>query len=358
MSYEISLLQPTVFRGLIERFTAPEEMTLLNKVQKTSNPFPTISWEAVRGSRTIAGFNVPNSEADIVDSIGRETFAASFAYLREKKVFTPTTIHWLRQAANSTTDYNRVQAERAVLQEVEDLNRRFDNRAEWMLWQAIQGSVDITLKSGSTQTVDFGFRNDHFLDVAKDWRKADPTSIVQDIRAAKRLVREHGGVAVTDAFTNEATFDAIFDTFVQGGTTATGEAKAPGAYITDAMKAQYYASGTLPNFLGVNWSIQDSVYDATDAAYTDNPTSPYEEQKFLADNKIVFGNFQANRPVELVQGPTADDDAPQGFTGKFAKTWKSPDPSARQYLIEWHVLPIVTRPDQFVVIDDITGGTP
>jgi hypothetical protein len=31
----------------------------------------------------------------------------------------------------------------------------------------------------------------------------------------------------------------------------------------------------------------------------------------------------------LMVGPTADDEAPEGFTGKFAKTWKDKDPSAR-----------------------------
>src|SRR5258708_20293596 len=41
-----------------------------------------------------------------------------------------------------------------------------------------------------------------------------------------------------------------------------------------------------------------------------------------------------SRPLELLIGPTADDEAPTGFTGKYAKTWKERDPSARQYLLD------------------------
>jgi hypothetical protein len=53
--------------------------------------------------------------------------------------------------------------------------------------------------------------------------------------------------------------------------------------------------------------------------------------------------------VELYVGPSADDEAPDGYTGKFAKTWKEKDPSARQYLLEWNLLPIITRPEQMIV---------
>ena len=62
-------------------------------------------------------------------------------------------------------------------------------------------------------------------------------------------------------------------------------------------------------------------------------------------------------PSSMV-GPTADDEAPQGFTGKYAKTWKEKDPSARQYLLEWTLLPIVTRPEQMLVATGIiSNGT-
>ena len=351
MVYEISLLQPTVLRGLIERFTAPEELTLLNKVPTTNSPDTTAVWEITRGSRTIADFNIPNSEANIVDSTGRQAKAASFAYIREKKIFTPTTVKWLRAAGSSAGA--RDSAEAAVTRELADLNRRLDNRAEWLLWQALGGKVDINV-NGSRNRVNYEFRGDHYLKPTESWKTASPINLVKDIRAAKRVIRDHGKVEVTDAYTNEDTFDYIFDAFVRGGGTDTTPA-APGAYITDSMKQQYYSNGTLPNFMGLNWHIQGSVFDSTGDAYTDSPKDPYDQEKFLADNKIVFGNFNANRPIELVQGPSADFDAAEGYIGKFTKTWIEPDPASRQALMEWHILPVVTQPDQFAVFEDITA---
>ena len=54
-------------------------------------------------------------------------------------------------------------------------------------------------------------------------------------------------------------------------------------------------------------------------------------------------------------GPRADDEAPEGFTGKFAKTWKDKDLSARPYLLEWSRLPVTTRPEKLVYCADVTA---
>lgn len=143
------------------------------------------------------------------------------------------------------------------------------------------------------------------------------------------------------AYADETAITNIFDSFANAGST-------PAYLLSDRMKDQYYREGVLPGFLGIDWKIQDSVFDATGAAYTENPTDPAAEKKFLADNHIVFGNFTDNRPFEMIVGPTADLEAPQGYTGKFAKTWQDKDPSGRQYLLEWNFLPVLNRPEQFV----------
>jgi hypothetical protein len=113
--------------------------------------------------------------------------------------------------------------------------------------------------------------------------------------------------------------------------------------MSDRMKDAYYSSGTLTGFMGMNWTSVDSVYDVR------NLDGSFTTLGFLADGVVLFGDLTTNRPIELLQGPTADDEAPDGFIGRFAKTWKEKDPSARQYLIEEHALPIITRPEQFVV---------
>ncbi len=68
-----------------------------------------------------------------------------------------------------------------------------------------------------------------------------------------------------------------------------------------------------------------------------------------------MGNYTDQRPIEMMIGPTADDEAPDNFTGKFTKTWKDKDPSARQVLLELHFLPVITRPEQFIYCDNVTS---
>jgi hypothetical protein len=107
--------------------------------------------------------------------------------------------------------------------------------------------------------------------------------------------------------------------------------------------------------MGLDWKPQESVYDAIGSGYSSNPSIPSAQTQFLADDALIIGNFTENRPIELIIGPTADDEAPDGFCGKFAKTWKEADPSARQYLLEWHFLPIITRPEQFTYTANVTA---
>lgn len=347
---EISLLQPLVFRSIVEKFTAPESLKLLSTVPQTPHPFPTVNWEIIRGSRAIARPNVPNSEAHIVPRLGRDSASAAFVYLREKKVFEPTTLHWLRQAANSTADLAKSRAEEAVLREITDLNTRFDNFAEFLLWRSLTGNI--TLDYPDVQaSVDYKFLPSHKPAPAASWATATPAQIIEDVRAWKRLVWRDGRVDATTAYASEKTISYIFDSFATTGATNFSG----GNLLSDRMKEQYYASGTLPGFMGLNWVVQESVYDASGAAYTSSPTTPGQETQFLADNAIVLGNFTEGRPIELYIGPTADDEAPENFTGKFAKTWKDKDPSARQYLLEWNLLPIIQRPEQLVYVADVTN---
>jgi hypothetical protein len=345
--YEIPLLQPTVLRRVVEQFTTPESLTMLSRIPRTPHPFPTVQWEIIRGSRAVARPNVPNSEAHIVPRLGRSSAAASFVYLREKKVFEPTTLMWLRTAANNLNELNRKRAEEAVLREAADLNQRQDNFAEFLIWQALTGRVRIDTPDVQAD-VDYKFLDTHKPKVGTSWETATPTQIVSDVRAIKRLIERDGRVKAKEAYATEETIQYIFDAFVKNGTN-------PGNLLSDRMKDVYYADGVLPSFMGLDWKPQDAVFDAAGAAYSTNPTTPNQEQAFLADNSLIIGNFTENRPFELFEGPTADFDAPENFTGKFTKTIIEPDPSARQILQEWHLLPVITRPEQFVYIQDVTA---
>ncbi len=337
---DISLLEPVVLRGVVEKFVAPESLVMLGRIPQTSWPYPSVTWDVIKGSRQVAKPNVPNSEAHIVPRLGRSQESAAFVYLREKKTFEPTTLHWLRLPGELAAR----NAEKAVLREVADLNQRFDNYAEFMIWSALKGML--VFDYGDVQaTVDYKLPASHKPNPGTGWDTATPQQIVADIRAWKRLISRDGRVQAKEAFATELTMSYIFDSFASIGSTASNFPA--GNLLSDRMKDNYYSSGTLPGFMGLAWSPIESVYE------DDAGTSTL----FVPDNALFMGNYTDQRPIELMIGPTADDSAPENYTGKFSKSWKAEDPSARQILLEWNLLPVVTRPEQFIYIDDVTSTT-
>lgn len=374
---DISLLEPVVLRGVVEKFMTPDTLMMLNRLDQTPWPFPSATWDVIKGSRMVAKPNVPNSEAHIISRLGRSQESASFIYLREKKVFEPTTLHWLRTPG----ELARVNAERAVLREVNDLNQRFDNFAEWSIWQALGGGIAYNYAEIQA-TVDFKFPASHFVTPSAPWLSntslvymgsqvpaaspqplpntpqtlgqantnlgfgqtptyASPFQIIEDVRSWKRIIQIHGRVPAKECFATTVTMAALMEAWVHSG--AGGTVNIPATMISDRMKDEYFSSGLLSGFMGMNWTTVEHVYENDAGILT----------FFVPDGQIYMGNYSDQRPIELLIGPTADDEAPEGFTGKYAKTWKEKDPSARQYLLEWHLLPIVTRPEQFLVATNI-----
>lgn len=356
---DLSILNPVVLRTLVQEFTTPENLTWLNRVRRTPINGTQAMWEILRGSRNIAEPNIPGSEANVVDRLGRAFGSSSFAYLREKKQFNEVTLRWIRDFANNPSDLNRTNAERQIRREVEDLNTRFDNYAEYLLWQALKGEFLITsTQNGVHAKVDYGILDTHKPNVSIDWRKALPQQIVQDVRALIGLVERDGRVAPTAAYTSGKVLDMIVDAFAGHGTSPSA-ADQPVNYpaanlLSDRMKEEYYRSGTISGFMGLNWQKQDAVYDAAGASYTENPTRPQDETRFLDENSIALGNFDGDT-LELQEGWSADPDAPQNFIGKFSKSWTQPDPGGRTFLLEWNMLPILNRPDNVVYVKDVTN---
>jgi len=335
MATDISLLEPTVIRDVVQKLPYPNNAVLSNRLPTTPWPYPSVTWDVIKGSRTMAKPNVPNSEAHIVPRIGVSQESAHFLYTREKKVFEPTTLYWLKQPGTLS---NKQNAEQAVLRELQDLNLRVDNLVEWTCWRALTGSISFNFND-VVANVDTHIPSSHKPVVGTSWATATPMQIVADIKAWRRLIARDGQVAARDVYLTDVTLDRIFNAWMNAGAGTGGL----GGLLSDRMKDQYYATGTLPGFLGMNWNIVESFFD-NDAGV---PTS------FVADDALFLVNLSDNRPMEIFQGPTADDEAPNGFTGKFTKTWKEKDPSARQVLLEYHFFPVITRPEQMVYVADV-----
>ena len=70
---------------------------------------------------------MPNSEAHVVSRLGRQQESAALHLPSREEGLPADHDHWLREPGQIAA----VNAERAVLREINDLNIRFDNFAEW-----------------------------------------------------------------------------------------------------------------------------------------------------------------------------------------------------------------------------------
>jgi hypothetical protein len=329
----IPLLEPLVIREVVQLLPVPETLALSSALPRSANPFPTVTWDIIRGSRTVGKPNVPNAEAHIVPRLGRSQKSASFIYFREKKVFSPTTLHWIRALGQTGSLQN---AEDAIMREVTELNTRCDNLVEWACWQAMSGTLAFTYPDVAG-SIDYDFRSTHKPTAGVAWSSATAMNIVNDIIAWKRLIQRDARVPAKEAWSTEVTMQRIFNAF------ATGATSSAAGLLSDNMKDQFYKTGILPGFMGLDWRTVEGQYD-TDTGST---------ALFLPDGALALTNLTDGRPMELLNGPTADDQAPNGFTGKFTKTWQEEDPSARQILLELNFLPIITKPDQIVYVSNV-----
>lgn len=323
---EITLLQPDVLRGVVEELEFPDTFRGLQLMGAPEPfPFPTAEWDVVASSREIAEPNVPNVEAKIVPHLGVGKRTASMIYLREKKVFRYTTLHWLRQPGTQNTR----RAEQAVMREIEDLDRRFNAFAEFTIWQMLSGTLTLNYYDVKA-TVDYLLAATHKPTVATPWSTVATATVIGDVLGWKALIQADGaGATANRAFVNSTTLQYVADNAnIQ-------------TIFSDRMKDQYLSTGSITGLLGLDWEVYDAVY-------VDSAGTP---QKYIPDNRVVLMATGPNTPFYLMEGPTADHEAPDGHIGKFAKSWIEPDPSNRQYLEEWHFLPVLERPDQVVYAD-------
>lgn len=324
---EISLLEPRPLNGLVRKFAGEVSesllgLTLIGASMPDINP--TWEYDILRGNRDRSEPNTPNSEANLIDHMKHGKMTGAYVYLRDKKMFNPTTLRWLRAAGENVVASDN--ARRMVAAELSDMVLRQQRFQEFTVWQMFQGSLTYTHKGGASVTVDFGISNSHKPSVAVTWGASgdDP---IGDIGAVKRLFTRDSGVRATDAYMNDVTW-AEFNVLPELR-----------AQLSEEQKRQITSEGFLSRFQGLNWHPYDG-------GFVENDTF----SAYIPDDKIIF-LARDNNPYEMKWGPSADDDSPDGHTGPFSKTWKEKDPSNRQVLVELNFMPVLFRPDQVVILD-------
>jgi len=323
---EISLLEPRVLSGVIEHFTTDVSPTLRG-LSLIGAPDPDLNpvWEydMVRGSRDRSSPNSPNSEARRIDHMKYSKLTGSYIYLRDKKMFNPTTLRWLREPGEPMGVAAR-NAERQVMREFLDLDNMQKRLMESFVWSMFSGTTTYTHEGGATVTIDYGIQSSHKPSASTAWGAANDDPI-GDIGAWKQLTTHDAEQEIVSAYMNAATmvnFQKLPEVRAQ---------------LSDVQKGRMTTEGMIPRFQGIDWFEYDMGYVPEGGSFT-----PY-----IPNNKVIF-LAPGNNPWGMKVGPSADDDAPPGHTGTFGKTWKEKDPSNRQFLLERHFIPCLFRPDQVV----------
>ena len=322
---EISLLEAEILNGVIEELEYPDSFAGTKMLgAPEASPWPIARWDVEYMSRSVAVPNMPNTEAKIVPHLGVGQRTASFIYLREKKIFKPTTLHWLRTPGQLAMK----NAERYVMKEIKDLDRRFMAFAEFCVWQMFSGELVLDYPDVKA-TVNYNIDATHKPTVTTPWSDAD-ADIIGDVIGWKRRIAEDGAAAMTrEIWMNGETFE-----YIGKNTTIRG-------LFSDRLRDQYLGAGEVLGLLGLNWMTYDAMYQDSNGDLV----------KYIPNDRAFLYADNPERPFYMMEGPSADHEAPANTIGKFAKTWMEPDPSNRQYLCEWHFLPILERPDQVMWCD-------
>ncbi len=332
---ELTILKPNVLNGVLQEMQPPKDLLMVNKLPRNGYPFPNWAYDVLSGSKQMAKPNVPNSEANIVQPLPIGKVSGSMLYTREKKVFEPTTLYWLRKAGEDGAQAAK-RAESSITAETQDLNDRNERFLEYCIWQMLQGSL--TLDTPYVQaSIDYKLPADHKPTAGVLWNHVDvngklDADVIKDVKAWKRKLAADAQVPATDVYANSVTFDYLYRNEQIKG------------LLSDKQKDSYLQTGVVAGLLNLNWSEYDLGY--TDDAGVD--------QKFIPDGymlMISWANMSGNLPaLELLNGPSPDFDAPMGTLGRFAKSWVEKDPSARQILVENTFVPVLRRVFQIMWI--------
>lgn len=318
---DLAILRQQVLTGIIQKFVAPPENVGRKLFHVVKNPESVAKWDVIKGSRQRGAPTLPNREGKLVSPLGVGQKSAAFIYYREKKAFEPTTLRWLRTPG----EFAKANAEAAVRREVSDLNNRLERLVESYSWDALKGTITIN-EPDVKATIDMGFDATHKPTAAVLWSDTLNADIVGDVKAWKKKILQDSGFAATDVYLSSTTMEYVYK-----------NADIRDELWTDKQKDSYFQTGEVSGFLKLNWHSFDGGYENTSEVFV-----PY-----IPDGYIIMLSKRGS-PFELLEGPSADHDSPDGHTGKFSKSWMMKDPSARFFLIEYHFLPIVKYVDQIM----------
>lgn len=268
-----------------------------------------------------------NWDVDVLRSGERVLHVTSLVPIVEEQKLSNGTIYWM-----SLSGYEaQINAERCLKKDIELLNRKVDLIAETAVWRALEGNPNIASYNGIGYGTNFGFREDHKVTPRLSWFQ-DIRQMATDLTSWRRLLVLHSRTEPKEVYLNGETMRDILDLHE-----GQKEQLPKNLRLRPEDIADYLDTGVL-NFLGLRWNV------LTDRFQTRNWKLP-----LLRHNELFLGNWDENNPLEIFQGPVWDQAAPANYTGKFVKLHTPEDALVPVAVsMEWHMLPILARPEQFI----------
>lgn len=313
---ELSVLDHRVLTKMVELFPV-KDLAGLSRIPREPAAAGIAEWDEVKNSRHLADFTTPGAEAKTTALRTVTHQIANLAYIREKKMLSAPTMYWLRRPGSDQVQF----AEGGVRAELADLNNLVDRRVEWMIWKMLSGNLAVS-QNDIKFSIDYGIVSSHKPTVTTSW--ANPAAdVLADLTTWKKLIARDSGEVADTLFLTETVMGYLVEN----------------QKVRDLLAYQggreLLESGRLPHLLGLDLVVYDAGYVPEGGSFT----------PFIPDDHVVMTagkDFWA-----LIEGASLDVRA-QGRPGKFAKSWEEEDPSIRQILVEWAVLPVLKKPDNAV----------
>lgn len=258
----------------------------------------------------------PDGPAGIVKLTSKDRIHAKLHVLREKKHM-PASLIKLSDAPGKRA----IESFNARLaREIEDINRLVDATWEYYRWKLMTTGI-LTFAGEDPGTYEFGLANSGAAGV--DWTDTANATPISDLKDMAKVVRRKWGVDADEVLMTTEALILLMTSAEAAG------------MVDDETRREFLQTGSVKKIANLSVRIIDS--GSTDE---DGNFSYYLSDDGQEGNIAIV---KAPGPVGLqVTGPAIDDEAPDGFMGKFLKSWPEKDPSGRWALITQTAAPGLT----------------
>ncbi|HOX27418.1 MAG TPA: major capsid protein [Candidatus Krumholzibacteria bacterium] len=280
-------------------------------------------FDKITNNSGVLVFRNPDSAAGIVKLTSKTRTRAKLHILREKKQFPESLVRLSTEPGTNNLERFNARLKR----ELEDLDNLFEDTMEYWKWKLLTtGTLTITGEDPATYA--FGLTN--YGTVSAAWNVPASSVPLTNLNAMKETVRKTWGVGPTELYIGSQALNYLM------------QSAETDDFLSDQTKKEYLEKGSVKKLADLDVFICDHGYTDSAGAF----------KYFLSTDGAEADMAIVKAPGEvglMVEGPAFDSKAPDGFLGKFVKSWEEEDPAGRWALETWTALPGLTMQNKMYV---------